>query len=112
MSYIEQLKALLGTDEAQSAKNILEWLGLVSLIPAGALTFIKYLKCRRGRKIEAVTPLTDADKTGIVEARVEGDGNSVHVHQHVYNLSENSRHAGRSEQKAESQAGRSRRSST
>jgi hypothetical protein len=55
------------------------------------LPFLSFLKWRNGRKIAEVTPLTDADKTGIVQVRIEGDGNSVQVHNHVYKLAENPR---------------------
>jgi hypothetical protein len=86
----EQVKTLLGSEQAKSAKEVLEWLGLLGL-PVGdhILPFLSFLKWRNGRKIAEVTPLTDADKTGIVQVRIEGDGNSVQVHNHVYHLAEN-----------------------
>jgi hypothetical protein len=77
----EQVKTLLGSEPVKSAKEVLEWLGLLGL-PVGEHlpSFLQFLKWRNGRKIEAVTPLTDADKTGIVEVRVDGDHNSIQVH--------------------------------
>jgi hypothetical protein len=50
-----------------------------------------YLKWKNGRKVTEAKPLTDADHTGIIEVRVDGDSNSVQIHNHVYQLSENPR---------------------
>jgi hypothetical protein len=92
VSFYERIKALLSTDTAHSAKDILEWVGIIGTpTVGGTVSFIKFLQWRRGRKISQVTPLTDADKTGIVEVRIEGDGNSLHVHNNVYRLAENPR---------------------
>ncbi len=90
VSLYEQVKLLLATDQMQSAKNVLEWIGIVAAPPTAiAGTYLGYLKWRRGRKVESVTPLIDSDKAGIVEVRVEGDRNAVHIHQTIYKLSEN-----------------------
>jgi hypothetical protein len=90
VSFYERIKLLLGTDAAHSSKDILEWVGIIcGPTVGGTLSFLKFLQWRRGRKISQVTPLTDSDKTGIVEVRIEGDGNSVHVHNNVYKLAEN-----------------------
>ncbi|MDP2409727.1 MAG: hypothetical protein Q8M26_05520 [Pseudolabrys sp.] len=86
----EQVRQLLSTEQAQSAKNVLEWVGILGGPPATvAGTYLAYLKWRRGRKIESVTPLIDSDRTGTVEVRIQGDDATVHVHQHIYNLAEN-----------------------
>ncbi len=55
------------------------------------MSYLGFLKWKRGRKVEEVTTLTDTDTTGLVEVRVYGDGNSVHVHNNVYKLSENAK---------------------
>ncbi|NEW93034.1 hypothetical protein [Rhodopseudomonas sp. BR0M22] len=92
VSLYEQLKTLLGTETASSAKNILEWIGIIGGPAAtGTFTYLRYLKWRRGRKVTSATPLVDSDKTGVVEVKIEGDGNAVHVHNHVYKLSENAK---------------------
>ncbi|RDV04075.1 hypothetical protein DXH78_05425 [Undibacter mobilis] len=86
----EQVKQLLATEQMQSAKNVLEWVGIVAGPPVAVTgTYLGYLKWRRGRKIESVKPLIDTDKTGMVEVRIQGDGNAVHIHQHIHKLSEN-----------------------
>lgn len=88
----EHIKTLLSTEPAKSAKEVLEWVGIVAGPPTTlAISYLGYLKWKRGRKVTEARPLIDSDKTGIVEVRVEGDGNAVHVHNHVYNLSENAK---------------------
>lgn len=90
VSLYDQIKSLIGTDSAKSAKEILEWVGILGTPTIGfGMSYLQYLRWRKGRKIEEVRPLTDADKTGFVEVRIHGDSNAVHVHQHVHNLSEN-----------------------
>lgn len=93
VSLYEQLKTLLGIESVKTAKEILEWLGLLG-IPTGVggvLSYFGYLRWKNGRKVIEAKPLTDKDHAGTVEGRVEGDSNSVHVHNHVYNLSQNPR---------------------
>ncbi len=93
LGLLEQLKTLLGSEPVKTAKEVLEWLGLLG-VPTGAiggLTYLGFLKYRNGRKVIEAKPLTDADKAGIVEVKIEGDGNSVQVHNHVWQLSENPR---------------------
>jgi hypothetical protein len=86
-----QLRDLLGAEHIKTAKEVLEWLGLlgVPVSATGLLGYLGYLRVRAGRKVVEAKPITDADRTGTIEVKFEGDGNSVHVHQHVYNLSEN-----------------------
>ena len=93
LSLYEQIKTLLGSEHVKTAKEVLEWLGLlgVTVTPAGFFSYLGYLKWKNGRRVVESKALTDTDRTGIVEVKVEGDGNSVQVHNHVYNLSENPR---------------------
>jgi hypothetical protein len=89
----EQVKTLLGSEHLKTAKEVLEWLGLlgVPVTATAVLSYLGYLRFKAGRKVVEAKPLTDADHAGIVEVKVEGDGNAVHVHNHVYKLSENPR---------------------
>lgn len=89
----EQIKSLIGAEDVKTAKDVLEWLGLLGIPVTGGsvLTYFGFLRWKEGRKVTEVKPLIDKDPTGIVEVKVEGDGNSVHVHNHVYQLSENPR---------------------
>lgn len=89
VSLFEQIKQLIGTEQAKSAKDILEWVGILGGPPGVVLSYLAYLRYKRGRKVESVTSLTDTDKSGIVQVKFEGDGNTVHIHQHVHQLSEN-----------------------
>ncbi|WP_316219398.1 hypothetical protein [Bradyrhizobium sp. SZCCHNR2026] len=91
LSLIEQLKTLLGSDDTKTAKEVLQWLGLLGVPSVGTLSYLAYLRWKGGRKVADVKPLTDSDSTGVVEVTIDGDGNSVHVHNHIYNLSENPR---------------------
>jgi len=83
-----QLQALLHHQEVKTAKEILEWLGLIGLPPAaGAVGLITYLRKKRGRRpLEIKT----VDKDGTVEVRFEGDNNVVTVNNNVYQMSRDS----------------------
>jgi hypothetical protein len=87
----EQVRTLLGAEPVETAKTILEWLGLLGIGSGGTLGFLQFLKWKNGRKVAGTRTITDVDRSGMVEVTVEGDGNSVVVHSHVYNLSENPR---------------------
>jgi hypothetical protein len=93
LSLYQQLKTLLGSDNVTTAKEILEWIGLIdasAMATTGSvLSFLEFLKWKRGRKAEAVT--SDRDATGLVEVHIVGDGNTVNVDRRVFNLSVNPR---------------------
>lgn len=93
VGWIAQLQTLLGDDSVKSAKDILEWLGLLGLPPAtgGILSYLGFLKFKDGRKVVETKELSDTDRSGIVQVKIEGEGNTVNVHNHVYHLSENPR---------------------
>jgi hypothetical protein len=93
LSLLEQIKTLLSYEPVKIAKDVPESLGLLG-VPTGivgTLSYLGYLKWKNGRKVTEAKPLTDADHTGIIEVRVDGDSNSVQIHNHVYQLSENPR---------------------
>ena len=92
LSLFAQLKTLLSSEPVKTAKDVLEWLGLLGAPPGiVGLSFLGYLKWKNGRKVVEAKPLIDADHAGVVEVRVEGDSNSIQINNHVYGLSENSR---------------------
>jgi hypothetical protein len=93
VSLFQQIQAVLGAEPAQTAKTILEWLGLLGITGGGAgtLTYLGYLKWKAGRKVSETRAISDTTRSGIVEVRIEGDGNTVQVHNHVYDLSLNPR---------------------
>lgn len=91
VSIYEQINILLGSEPVQTAKEILDWIGL--LTPAGAgstvtLSYLGYLKWKNGRKIQYIT---DQDDSGVVTIKIEGENNTVNVNNRVYNLSKNSK---------------------
>lgn len=92
VGYIEQLKTLLGDDPVKTAKEILELIGLRGAAEGtaalGGVSYLAYLKWKSGRNV-VKADMTDKAKTGIVEVHVEGDNNPIHIHNHVYNLSNN-----------------------
>lgn len=71
---IEQLKNLLADDSVKSAKDILEWIGLVGGATFG--TVIGFLRLRRGRQIKSVTQ--DTNKSGTDECSDRGRKKSRH----------------------------------
>lgn len=86
---MEQVQTLLDDDKIKTAKDVLEWIGIIGT--SIGLPFLLYLKLRKGRPIQDVTEIRDPDKSGIVAVRFEGDKNYVEVHQKIYNLGENPR---------------------
>jgi hypothetical protein len=81
----EHIKSLLADPEIRSAKDLLEWIGLVGAPVVPGLTLLGYLKWRRGREVEKSPP----DENGNVQVQVKGDGNSVRVTNHIIKLAEN-----------------------
>lgn len=79
----EQLKSLLGDEEVRTAKDLLEWIGIIGSL--GGISLFGFLKWRQGREIEKSAP----DESGRVTVNVKGDNNSIQVTNHVLKLSEN-----------------------
>jgi hypothetical protein len=91
LSYLEKIKSLIGLahDAHLTAKDVLELLGLAASSPDGFATFFQFLRWRNGRELDPPRQLIDSDKTGVVEVNIKGDNNSVQVHNHIYQLSQN-----------------------
>ena len=83
----EQIKTLIEQDDVTTAKDILEWLGIIG--GPTLIGLLAYLKVRRGRKIDSVTEIQAKDEGGNISIKFEGDQNSVVVHQNVYQMGEN-----------------------
>lgn len=82
-SLLDQAKGILGTDHVKTARDIAEWIGILS---GGAVGLFQLLKFLRGAK-EAGTPLQiQSDGTGNVT--IAGNGNRVTVVQQVYQLAQ------------------------
>lgn len=92
LSFYEQIKTLIASDDVKSAKEILEWLGLLGLTSSGGLlTYLAYLRWKKGRKIRKKKIVKTEDGSNQLEVKVDGERNSVLITQNVFNLSENPR---------------------
>lgn len=85
LSFYEQVKSFVQASEAKDAKEILEWIGIIGSASTVPLSFLGYLRWKKGRK----TTLTDKGPSGNVVVSVEGEGASVTINQHIYNMSQN-----------------------
>ena len=86
------MKNLLSVEPIRTAKEILEWIGLIRDHKISALTLIQFLTWKKGRKVVEVnepTELTDKDARGLISVTVEGDHSPVTINQSIYNLSIN-----------------------
>ncbi len=81
---IEQIKSFLADDDVKTAKDILEWLGLIGALGTGSV--FGFLKLRRGRKIQSITEVKDSEQSGTITVQIEGDDNPVTINQTVYQL--------------------------
>ncbi len=89
VSLYEQAKSLVSTEQAKNAKDVLEWVGLVTAPPSTALlSYLGYLRWKNGRKTE-VKSISDKDVNGTVHVTIPGEQSTVHVHNHIYALSQN-----------------------
>jgi len=78
----KQVQGVISTENIKTAKEQLEWLGLLGM-PAGLGVF-PYLKRKRGRR---VTSVSRPDRAGLVTVQLEGQGGPIAIDQNVYNLS-------------------------
>jgi hypothetical protein len=81
-SIFDQARMLLDHRDTKTARDVLEWLGLLGV--PGVLGFLQW---RKGRKVESTTEITDTKSTGIIQIQLQ-DGSKTEVHQHIYQLAE------------------------
>ena len=82
----EQAKSLIGDEDVSSAKEILEWIGII--VPAsltGAFGLFRFVKWLNGRKISS-TEIVQKDGKDFVQITVEGENNTVNVYPQTYQL--------------------------
>lgn len=79
----EQAKLLLAEDNVRSAKEILEWIGIVGGPAFGLYQLIKWL---RGKTVVSVVVLRVKDGDNLVEITIEGEDEPKQVAQAVYEL--------------------------
>ena len=80
----EEMKTLVQSEDTTTAKEILEWLGLIGF---SALSLIGYLKWKRGRKIKGVEEVQQSDGGINYKITVEGHDNTIEISSPVYHLS-------------------------
>ena len=81
---ITEVAALIKTEEADDAKTLLEWIGLVGGGSATIGTSLwGFLRWKKGRKITSIEKLENKPRYTVV---VEGHGNSIEINAPVYQL--------------------------
>lgn len=91
-SIFEQIKNILGDENVKTAKDLLEWIGILGgPLGLSGLSLLAYLRWRKGRKVASATQISETTKGGMVALKVEGEDNHVEVHNHVYKLGNNIR---------------------
>ena len=85
---LREIQGLVFDRNISTAKEILEWIGLIDGPAIGiGLSFLRLLAWIRGRKLENST-ITEKDGNRIVEIRVEGDNNTVIVAHPIWDLAQ------------------------
>lgn len=79
----EQAKLLVSDGDVRSAKEILEWIGIIGGPALGLYGLIKWL---RGKKVKSAVVLRVKDGDNLVEITVEGDEEPKQVAQAVYEM--------------------------
>jgi hypothetical protein len=72
----DAVKGVLSHDDVKSAKEILEWIGLIGGSAAGGYGLFQLLKYLRGRPITS-TSISHVDGRDLVQVVVNGDSNNV-----------------------------------
>lgn len=76
--------SLIKTDDVKNAKQILEWIGIITVGPTsfGLFRLLKWLK---GRKVESQT-LVKQDGKNVVKIKVVGDNNTINAYPQTMEL--------------------------
>ena len=72
-------KSILANENVSTAKNLLEWLGLVGIPTGGVVGLFRLLKLLKGRRIASTTTIEAKDGRDLVRVTIEGDNNTVIV---------------------------------
>ena len=87
-TFLSHANMLIGSENVATAKELLEWLGIIT--GTSVLGLFGYLKCLKGRKIERIEYRTVENKN-ICQVNIEGDNNNIIVHPQAIALTNNTR---------------------
>ena len=83
---VSQIKSITSDEDVAAVKDLLEWLGIIVAVSVPTVMgLFKFLKTLGGRKIESIEPRTKEDGN-VVQVKIEGDNNRVHVHSNTIEL--------------------------
>jgi len=85
----DAIKSLIGDENVKSAKEVLEWIGIVKPVAISGVSLLGLLAFKRGRQVESAIRLEDKTTAGHVALHFAGESSPVVVHNHIYALSEN-----------------------
>jgi hypothetical protein len=85
-SLYEAAKSLIQDDKVSTAKEILEWIGIIGAPTGACLGLFQYLRARNGRQAEQQAQITDTQGNNIVQVTISGDGNTVNISPEVAKL--------------------------
>jgi hypothetical protein len=91
MSILDHVKQLISHDQVRSAKEILEWVGLLSAPFVGSFGLIRFVQAVSDKKIES-TKIVSRENRDVVEFTITGDNNHVQIIQaspQTYELAKN-----------------------
>ncbi len=78
-SLFDHARLIIGKDDVATAKEILEWLGIISASAGSVYGLYELLKVLKNRQIES-TKLTVQNGTNVTQVHIKGDNNVINVH--------------------------------
>jgi hypothetical protein len=79
---------LLPALELKTAKEILDWIGLIKESKSAGVSFLGYLGWKKGQKVHEVIT-SNPDNPNSVTVKVEGNHNTITINKNILNLSNN-----------------------
>jgi hypothetical protein len=88
---IQKIRSLLDDDRIQTAKDLLDTIGVAGTAATAVAGLFGFLKWKRGRPIKKVQQIRDSSAAGVVQVQIhiEGDGNTIQIPADVLKLAEN-----------------------
>lgn len=87
VGWLGQFAALVQHSNVRTAKELLEWLGILG-VPTG-LGLLAYLKSKGGKDVESRTEIKDSNGNTTVQIKFVGDNNRVEISPEVEKLASN-----------------------